>query len=169
MKAKSEIRKAVWILVALAMWVPPSAAQLQIGDNLKMNVNGTVGFGYGGNFSDPGASGHNLNMLGRALVTGSYYDPKFLNFTVQPYYNRNQNNTSSLSIFNDSGVNASANLFSGSHFPGFVGYGRNFNNTGEFGIPGTVGLTTRGSRGDIFGRLERVSAQSAQRHGEFLE
>ena len=50
MKAKSEIRKAVWILVALAMWVPPSAAQLQIGDNLKMNVNGTVGFGYGGNF-----------------------------------------------------------------------------------------------------------------------
>ena len=84
-------------------------------------------------------------MLGRALVTGSYYDPKFLNFTVQPYYNRNQNNTSSLSIFNDSGVNASANLFSGSHFPGFVGYGRNFNNTGEFGIPGTVGLTTRGS------------------------
>ncbi len=149
MKAKSEIRKAVWILVALAMWVPPSAAQLQIGDNLKMNVNGTVGFGYGGNFSDPGASGHNLNMLGRALVTGSYYDPKFLNFTVQPYYNRNQNNTSSLSIFNDSGVNASANLFSGSHFPGFVGYGRNFNNTGEFGIPGTVGLTTRGS-GETF-------------------
>ena len=30
--------------------VPLSAAQLQIGDNLKMNVNGNIGFGYGGEF-----------------------------------------------------------------------------------------------------------------------
>lgn len=145
MQGKSKIRNAVWVLVALAMWVPLSAAQLQIGDNFKMNMNGTVGFGYGGSFSDPGASGHNLNMLGQGLVTGSYYDPKFLNFTVQPYYNRDQNNASSLSIFSDSGITANANLFSGSHFPGFVSYGKNFNNTGEFGIPGTAGLTTNGS------------------------
>jgi len=145
MKGQSQIRNALWVLVALAMWVPLSAAQLQIGDNLKMNVNGTVGFGYGGSFSDPGASGHSLNMLGQGLVTGSYYDPKFLNFTVQPYYNRDQSNSASQSIFNASGVTANANLFSGSHFPGFVGYGKNFNNTGEFGVPGTAGLTTRGS------------------------
>ena len=84
-------------------------------------------------------------MLGQGLVTGSYYDPKFLNFTVQPYYNRDQSNSASQSIFNASGVTANANLFSGSHFPGFVGYGKNFNNTGEFGVPGTAGLTTRGS------------------------
>ena len=127
MQGKSKIRNAVWVLVALAMWVPLSAAQLQIGDNFKMNMNGTVGFGYGGSFSDPGASGHNLNMLGQGLVTGSYYDPKFLNFTVQPYYTRDQNNASSLSIFSDSGITANANLFSGSHFPGFVSYGKNFN------------------------------------------
>ena len=145
MKGKSKIRKVVWVLVALAMWVPLSAAQLQIGDNLKMNVNGTLGFGYGGGFSEPGSSSHSVNLLGQGIITGSYYDPNFVNFTVQPYYDRNQNNASSLSIFNDSGVTASANLFSGSHFPGHVGYGRNFNNTGEFGVPGTAGLTTRGS------------------------
>jgi hypothetical protein len=145
MEGKSKIRNAVWVLVALAMWVPQSAAQLQIGDNLKMNMNGTMGFGYGGSFSDPGMSSHSVNMLGSGLVTGSYYDPKFLNFTVQPYYDRNQNNASSLAIFNDSGVTASANLFSGSHFPGYVGYGKNFSNTGEFGVPGTAGLTTHGS------------------------
>jgi hypothetical protein len=145
MKGKNKIRNAVGVLVALAMLVPWSTAQLQIGDNLRMNMNGTLGVGYGGSFSDPGASGHNLNILGQGLVTGSYYDPKFLNFMVQPYYNRDQNNASSLSIFNASGVNASANLFNGSHFPGYVGYGMNFNNTGEFGVPGTAGLTTQGS------------------------
>src|SRR5262249_911111 len=112
MKGKSKIRNAFWVLVALAMWVPQSAAQLQIGDNLKMNMNGTVGFGYGGSFSDPGTSSHSMNMIGSGLLTGSYYDPKFLNFTVQPYYDRNQNNASALSIFNDSGVTASVNLFS---------------------------------------------------------
>jgi len=145
MKDQSKIRKAVWVLVVLSMWVPLSSAQLQVGDNLKMNVNGNIGFGYGGNFSDPGASTHSMNMLGSGTVTGSYYDPNFLNFTIQPYYNRNQNSATSQSIFNDSGVTASANLFGGSHFPGYVGYGKTFNNTGEFGVPGITGLTTHGS------------------------
>jgi hypothetical protein len=145
MQAQSKIRNAVWVLVALAMWVPRSAAQLEIGDNLKMNMNGTVGVGYGGSFSDPGASSHSLSMTGSGTMTGSYYDPNFLSFTVQPYYDRNQSNSASQSIFNESGVTASANLFGGSHFPGYVGYGRNFNSSGEFGIPGLPGLTTNGS------------------------
>ena len=145
MKAKGKIRNAVWVLVALAMWVPLSAAQLQIGDDLKMNMQGNLGFGYGGSFTDPGASSHSLNMLGSGMVTGSYYDPNFLNFTVQPYYNRNQSNGASQSIFNDSGLTATANLFSGSHFPGYVGYGKTFSNSGEFGVPGIAGLTTHGS------------------------
>jgi hypothetical protein len=145
MQAQSKIRNAIWVLVALAVWALPSAGQLQIGDNLKMNMNGTLGFGYGGGYTDPGASSHSLNMIGSGTINGSYYDPNFLSFTVQPYYDRNQNNSASQSIFNESGVTASANLFSGSHFPGYVGYGRNFNSSGEFGVPGTPGLTTHGS------------------------
>ena len=145
MHALSKIRSAVWILAALAMWVPRSAAQLEIGDNLQMNMNGTVGSGYGGSFGDPGSSSHSLSMTGSGTVSGSYYDPNFLSFTVQPYYDRNQSNSASQSIFNESGVTASANFFGGSHFPGYVGYGRNFNSSGEFGIPGLTGLTTRGS------------------------
>jgi hypothetical protein len=145
MQVQSKIRNAIWVLVALTMWIPRSAAQLQVGDNLKMNMNGSLGFGYGGSFTDPGASSHSLSMVGSGTMTGSYYDPNFLSFTVQPYYDRNQSNSASQSIFNESGVTASTNLFSGSHFPGYVGYGRNFNSSGEFGIPGVSGLTTQGS------------------------
>jgi hypothetical protein len=145
MQVQSKIRDAIWILVALALWAPRSSAQLAIGDNLKMNMNGSMGFGYGGSFSDPGASSHSLSVTGSGTMTGSYYDPNFLSFTVQPYYDRNQSNSASQSIFNESGVTASANLFAGSHFPGYVGYGRNFNSSGEFGIPGISGLTTQGS------------------------
>jgi len=131
MYALSKIRNAVWVLVALAMWVPRSAAQLEIGDNLQMNMNGSLGFGYGGSFGDPGASSHSLSMTGSGTMLGSYYDPNFVSFTVQPYYDRNQSNSASQSIFNESGVTASANFFGGSHFPGYVGYGRNFNSSGS--------------------------------------
>jgi hypothetical protein len=137
--------KIVWALMALMACVPQGAAQLEVGDDLKMNLNGTVGFGYGGDFASFGPSSHNLNWNGNGMLTGSYYNPNFLSFTVQPYYNRSQNNAASQSIFDESGVISSANIFSGSHFPGFVSYGRNFNSSGEFGIPGISGLTTHGS------------------------
>ncbi|HWR35233.1 MAG TPA: hypothetical protein VN622_05110 [Clostridia bacterium] len=37
------------------------------------------------------------------------------------------------------------NLFSGSRFPGSVSFGKEFNNSGEYGIPGLAGLNTTGS------------------------
>ena len=144
MLAISKIRNAIWMMALLA-WVPRCAAQLEIGDNLTMNMNGTAGFGYGGSFTDPGASSHSLSFTGSGTLTGSYYNPNFLSFTAQPYYNRNQSNSASQSIFNESGITASANLFGGSHFPGYVGYGKNFNSSGEFGVPGITELTTQGS------------------------
>jgi hypothetical protein len=133
------------LLVALLAFVPPGVAQMEIGDNVKMNMNGTLGFGYGGNFGSLGQNSHSINLNGNGMLAGSYYNPSFLSFTVQPYYNRNQNNSDTQSIFDESGVTANVNLFSGSHFPGFVSYGRNFNGSGEFGIPGVAGLTTQGS------------------------
>ena len=145
MYALFKVRQAVWVLMALAIWVPRSAAQVEIGDDVKLNMNGTVGFGYGGSFGDPGASSHSLNMTGQGTLSGSFYNPSFLSFTVQPYYDRNQNNSESQSIFDESGVVASANLFGGSHFPGSISYSKNENSSGQFGIPGIAGLTTKGS------------------------
>jgi hypothetical protein len=145
MDVLSNIPKAVWVVMVLALWTPRSAAQLEIGDDVKLNMNGTLGFGYGGSFGDPGASSHSLNLTGKGTLSGSYYNPNFLSFTVQPYYDRNQSNSESQSIFDESGVVASANLFGGSHFPGSVAYSKNFNSSGQFGIPGIAGLTTKGS------------------------
>jgi hypothetical protein len=79
------------------------------------------------------------------LLSGSYYSPNFLSFTVRPFYNRNQDNGSFTSILNDSGVDASANLFGGSHFPGSVSFSKAFVNGSQYGIPGSVGLTSDSS------------------------
>ena len=82
---------------------------------------------------------------GQAILSGSYYDPKFLNFVVQPFYNRNQDNASFGSVFSETGVNASVNLFGGSHFPGSVSYGKAIAEGSQFGLPGTAGLSANGS------------------------
>lgn len=141
----TRILKAGWVLIALTAWVPQGVAQIELGDDVKMNMNGTLGFGYGGSYGAFGQSSRSLNFNGNGTLSGSYYNPNFLSFNVQPYYNRSQNNADTQSIFDESGVTASANIFSGSRFPGFISYGKNFNGSGEFGIPGIAGLTTQGS------------------------
>jgi hypothetical protein len=145
MHGQTKVLKIGWLLLALLAWVRPGVAQIEVGDDLKMNLNGTLGFGYGGSFGTVGQSSHSLNLNGNGTLTGSYYNPGFLSFNVQPFYNRNQNNADSQSIFDESGVISSVNIFSGSHFPGFASYSKNFNSSGEFGIPGVSGLTTQGS------------------------
>jgi len=145
MRLLRKLLKTGWVLLALMASVPPGLAQVEVGNDLKMNLNGTLGFGYGGGFGTVGQSNHSVNWNGNGILSGSYYNPSFLSFNVQPYYNRNQNNAQSQSIFDESGVISSANIFTGSRFPGFVSYGRNFNSSGEFGIPGISGLTTNGS------------------------
>ena len=144
MRLLRKLLKTGWVLLALMASVPPGLAQVEVGNDLKMNLNGTLGFGYGGGFGTVGQSNHSVNWNGNGILSGSYYNPSFLSFNVQPYYNRNQNNAQSQSIFDESGVISSANIFTGSRFPGFVSYGRNFNSSGEFGIPGISGLTPNG-------------------------
>jgi hypothetical protein len=144
MPNSAKVLKIGVVLMALMTAIPVCVAQVEIGDDVKMNLNGLLGFGYGGSFGSFTQSGHNLNVNGQGTLSGSYYNPNFLSFTVQPYYNRNQANGDTQSIFDESGVIASANIFSGSRFPGFVSYGRNFNGTGQFGLPGISGLTTHG-------------------------
>lgn len=122
-----------------------SAAQLEVGDNWLMNLTGDIGYNYRGNLSQ-GISGHSMGFNGDANLTGSYYNPNFLNFNVQPYYDRTQSNSIYGALTNSSGVNGNVNLFAGSHFPGSVNYNRGRNSTGQFGIPGSqIGLATNGN------------------------
>jgi hypothetical protein len=137
--------KRLWrVMLVLLLLSAGAAAQVEYGD-LSMNLNGALGVGYGGSFGSYGASNHSLNFNGYGNLSGFYYNPRFLSFNVLPYYSRSQNNSASQSIFDSSGVTATVNLFNGSKFPGWVSYGKTFNGSNDFGIPGVTGLTTEGS------------------------
>ncbi|HXJ89216.1 MAG TPA: hypothetical protein VMS18_20530 [Candidatus Binatia bacterium] len=123
------------ILLAL-----PCAAQMQVGDNLHMSMSGDLGVSYAGG-NDQGLSDHSLGFSGDGTLTGNYYSPNFLNFNVDPFYNRAQTNSVFGSLTNTTGVTSNVNLFNGSHFPGTVSYNRLFNATSQFGVPGSeIGL-----------------------------
>ena len=117
---------------------------MQVGEDWKFNLNGNLGYSYNGSI-DNGVSGHSMGFTGDATFKGSFYNPNFLNFTVQPYYGRQQSNNLFGSLTNGAGVTGTVNLFSGSRFPGSVSYGRGQNTSSEFGIPASeIGLAQHG-------------------------
>lgn len=135
-RGRAKIRGLGWKLAAILVCALPAMAQLQIGDDLRMNLNGNVGFTYAGGLNG-GVSDHSMGFMGNGALTGSYYNPNFLNFNVNPYFNREQSDATFGSLTNGTGVTSSVNLFSGSHFPGSISYNRMFNGTSAFGVPGS--------------------------------
>jgi hypothetical protein len=139
------VQRTGLVLAGILISVLPAAAQMEIGDNWRLNLNGNVGYNYMGNMND-GVSAHSMGFNGNANLSGSFYNPNFINFNVQPYYDRNQNNSVYGSLTNSSGVSANVNLFSGSHFPGSVSYGKGLDDSGQFGIPASqIGLAQHGN------------------------
>ena len=141
------MRRLLKIAVGLAavLWLAfPASAQVELGDNTALNLSGDVSFGYSGSFGEEMKSGHGLGVGGQAQLTGSYYNPNFLAFRMEPYYNRSQNNSSFQSINDTSGFLGQVDLFRGSSFPGSVSFGRSLDGTGQFGVPGLSGVTTHG-------------------------
>jgi hypothetical protein len=134
------------LLVILAL---PARAQMQVGDNASMNLNGNVSFGYSGGYSNYGPSTHNLSPSGNADLSGYYYSPGFLSFDVQPFYNQSRANSTYRSIFQTGGVSANTSIFSGSHFPGTVSYSKVYNSEGGFVVPGVGSLVTRGNSNSL--------------------
>jgi hypothetical protein len=105
-------------------------------DKLKMLMNGNLGAVYAGTFGDYTGSSHSLGFGMNGTLEGYYFNPQFLSFQVRPYYDRSQLNTDSQSINRGTGVDGSVNIFGGSHFPGSISYGRNYNHNSEFSIAG---------------------------------
>lgn len=121
----------------------PAAAQVQLGD-LNMNMSGTVSGGYTADFGNLATSDHTFNGAGDATLAGSFYDPNFLSFKIQPFYNQSRANSDFQSLTSASGVTASSSIFGGSEFPGTVSYSRTYNGTGNFGIPDVANFTSHG-------------------------
>jgi hypothetical protein len=137
--------RRIWIALAgLLLLACGARAQVTVGDDLNMNLDGSLSVGYFGANGNIIQSTHSFSVGGEADLRGNYIDPRLLNFAVTPYYNLSQANSSIRSVFNASGINASTQILGGSRYPGSISFGKNWNHEGEFGIPGTVDFKTRG-------------------------
>ena len=144
---KRTISIGLGLILACALNV---AAQVKVGDNLSMNMNGQASVGYTADYGNLVSSDHGITFGGNADLTGFYYDPNFLSFTVEPFYNQSRLNSNYASNSLASGLSTSANLFSGGHFPGTISYFKNWNSDGIIGLPGVGNYTTTGTS-DAFG------------------
>ena len=110
-----------------------------------MTANGTINAGYNDNYGSDIESSHGLGFGGVAALNGFFYNPNFINFNINPYYNQSRANSGTGSISDASGVTLNSGIFGGSHFPGSVNYSTAFNSTGNYGIPGISSLNTNGN------------------------
>ena len=139
------MRKGTYILAVMALAVGPCGfAQVKTGE-ASMNMSGTVSVGYTDDYSNVGPSDHSILGAATGDLAGSYYNPNFLSFDVEPFYNQSRLNSTYQSMTAASGVSASAKVFSGSNFPGSISYASAFNSSGNFGIPGVANYTTHGN------------------------
>jgi hypothetical protein len=130
------------IVLAAAARMP---AQVTVGNDVSMNMNGELSFGYTGEYGNQTASDHGITAGGDATLTGSYYTPSFLSFLVNPYYNQSRDNSTSSSITDSSGVLASFSLFSGSNYPGSISVSKTYDSVGTYNIPGLPNFTSHGN------------------------
>jgi hypothetical protein len=145
MSVSSRTRNSSFILAGVLLLAAHLPAQVQIGDNLNLNLNGTISANYSGSYGNQINSSHGLGFGGTAGLSGFYYNPNFLSFNVNPYFNQSRSNSDFGSVTDASGVTLSSAIFSGSHFPGSVSYTKGYNTTGNYGIPGIASLNTNGN------------------------
>lgn len=138
------------MVVGILLLMLPAAAQLKIGDNTSLDANGTIFGGYNGTYGNLIPSSHSMSFGGAGTVSGYYYNPNFLSYTVNPFVNQARDNSAFQSISNASGVNLDGSIFSGSHFPGGISYSKAYNSEGNYAIPGLANYTTHGNS-DQFG------------------
>jgi hypothetical protein len=131
-------------VLAIAQIATGQQQQLSLGENTKLNAGGLFSFGYTGDYGDAVPSNHGLDLGFDGRVAGYYYNPNFISFTANPYYNQSRADSDYQSITGASGVNATANFFTGSNYPGSVTYHYDANSTGTFGSVGQPNFTTYG-------------------------
>jgi hypothetical protein len=139
-------RLSTWMAVMLLVaGVSQVRAQVTVGENVSLDLNALLQAGYTADYGNFISSDHSFTFGGNANLTGSYYSPSFLSFTISPYYNQSRANSTSQSLTDSSGVSASASIFSGSNYPGTISYNKSYNSSGIFGLPGLPNYTTHGN------------------------
>jgi hypothetical protein len=143
------LARCLGLVVALVTWAASAQCQMTVGDELNLSLSGNVGFGYSGGYGTSG-SGHGNGFVGNGNLSGYYHAPGFINFAVNPYYDRNQTTSSSGFVGQDSGFGANIGIFNGSRFPGFVSFGRSWGSGNAYGLPIGSGLFASSSSGKSF-------------------
>lgn len=146
---KGTMRAALLGAVVLLMAELPAAAQAHWGD-LTGSMSGYISPGYSAtssNVSD--SSSHSFGVGGNATMNGYYYAPGFLTYTGSVYVDQSRANSDFKSISTTSGFNIDNILFTGSHYPGAIGYSRTYDAEGSYNVPGLANYVTHGN-GDAF-------------------
>jgi hypothetical protein len=125
-------------------------AQVQVGSETQLNLDGSISAGYSGSMTNEGPDSHGLLFGGIGNISGSYHSPQFLAFDVAPYFNQSRDNSGYQSITNSSGLNASANIFGGSQFPGYINFTKSYNSQSNYSVPGLANYSSNGNT-DSFG------------------
>jgi hypothetical protein len=127
----------------------PVAAQIKTGE-VSSRLSGTISTGYDADYGNMESSDHAWTVGGEADYAGFFYSPNFLSFNASLYLNQSRANSDFQSISDASGVNATANIFAGSRFPGSVSYIKAYNSEGNYAVPGLANYVTHGDS-DAFG------------------
>jgi hypothetical protein len=116
-----------------------------VGSETQVSLDGSISAGYTGTTTNEGPNSNGLGYGGAGDFNGSFHSPQFLSFDVAPFFNQSRANSNYQSITDASGVTASANIFSGSQFPGYVNFSKIFNTESTYSLPGIANYATNGS------------------------
>ncbi len=141
-------RVALILPAGLLLLAAPLVAQIKLGE-FSNNASGTVSSGYTADFGNQEASDHGWSVGGQTVLSGSFYNPNFLNYAVSAYLNQSRANSDFQSISDASGFSASAGIFGGSKFPGAVSYSKSYDSAGNYGIPGIANYVTHGNNDEL--------------------
>lgn len=140
----AKLKQAKALVATMLLAALPAAAQIKLGETTN-SANGTISTGYSATYGNMANSTHGWTVGGVANLSGSYYSPNFLSYNISPYLNQSRANSNFQSISNASGVNATANIFAGSQFPGSVNYSEAYNAEGNYSVPGLANYVTHGN------------------------
>ena len=145
MTRRARLRAAGLALAGVLGGGTSMRAQVQVGSETQLSLNGSVSTGYSGSMTNEGPDSHGLTFGGTGNLSGSFHSPQFLSFDVAPFFNQSRNNSNYQSITDSSGVIASANLFGGSQFPGYFNFSKIYNSDSNYAVPGLANYATNGN------------------------
>ena len=120
-------------------------AQVQIGSETQLGLDGSISTGYTGVMTNVGPDSHGLSFGGTGDFDGYFHSPQFLTFNVAPFFNQSRANSNYQSITDASGVSATANLLGGSQFPGYISFSKIYNSESNYSVPGLANYVTDGN------------------------